>query len=151
MTKSSPFQAILVGVDGTPQAEKAAEIATSLAKNIQARVILLGVLAPLSPESQAEGVGFEKAADSRARLEAQLQNMLTAARELGIDVVAEVVEGDPEKEIERRAEHHMVDLIVVGRRNIGRVRRWLEGSTSETLVQSSHASVLVVHDENPRR
>src|ERR1700678_102847 len=116
MNKGIAFQTILVGVDGTPEAENAALVATSLANNLQARMILLGVLAPMNPESQAEGVGLEKAADERLRLEEQLQTMLAAARECGVDVVAEIAEGDPGKEIERRAEHGLVDLIVVGHR-----------------------------------
>jgi len=148
MNKGSTFQTILVGVDGTPEAENAAMVATSLANNLRARMILLGVLAPLNPESQAEGVGLEKAADERLLMEEQLQKMLTAARECGVDVVAEIAEGDPEKEIERRAEHGLVDLIVVGHRDISRVRRWLEGSTSETLVRSCPAAVLVIPDDN---
>jgi nucleotide-binding universal stress UspA family protein len=151
MNKGTTFQTILVGVDGTPEAEHAAAVATSLANNLRARMILLGVLAPLSPETQAEGVGLEKAADERLRMEEQLQNVLTAARGCGIDVVAEIAEGDPEKEIERRAEHGFVDLIVVGHRDISRVRRWLEGSTSETLVRSCPVAVLVIPDGKPRQ
>jgi len=92
MNKGSTFQTILVGVDGTPEAENAAMVATSLANNLRARMILLGVLAPLNPESQAEGVGLEKAADERLLMEEQLQKMLTAARECGVDVVAEIAE-----------------------------------------------------------
>ena len=61
-------------------------------------------------------------------------------------MISEVVDGDPEKEIERKSDEVSADLIVVGHRDISRVRRWLEGSTSETLVQTSKASVLVVHD-----
>jgi nucleotide-binding universal stress UspA family protein len=151
MNKGTTFQTILVGIDGTPEAENAAVVATSLANNLRARMILLGVLAPLSPESQAEGVGLEKAADERVRLEEQVQNILTAARECGIDIIAEIAEGEPGKEIERQAENGLVDLIVVGHRDISRVRRWLEGSTSETLVRSCPASVLVVPDDTPRQ
>jgi nucleotide-binding universal stress UspA family protein len=150
MNKGSTFQTILVGIDGTPEAENAAAVATSLANSLRARMILLGVLAPPSPESQAEGIGLEKAADERLRLQQQLQKILTAARECGIEVVAEIAEGEPEKEIERRAENALVDLIVVGHRDISRVRRWLEGSTSETLVRSCPAAVLVVPDDTPR-
>jgi nucleotide-binding universal stress UspA family protein len=151
MNKSSAFHKILVGINGTPEAERAAKIAVSLAKDLQASLVLLGVIAPLSPETQAEGVGLERAMAARTQLKEQLSSTFATARELGIDVVAETAEGDPEKEIERRAEHGLVDLIVVGYRDIARVRRWLEGSTSETLVRTSRTSVLVVHDDNPQR
>lgn len=72
-----------------------------------------------------------------------------SARHLGIDVRTEIVEGDPEKEIEEKAESDSANLIVVGHRDIAQVRHWLEGSTSEALVLSSRVSVLVVRDDQP--
>jgi nucleotide-binding universal stress UspA family protein len=47
----------------------------------------------------------------------------------------------------QRAEQNAADLVVVGHRDIARVRRWLEGSTSESLVRDCPISVLVVHDD----
>lgn len=147
---TNQFRNILVGVNGTRGCENAIEIAVSLARSLGSRVILLGVIAPLSPESQAEGVGLDDASLARTQLEEQVRNSGEIARNLGIDVVAEIVEGFPEEEIERKAGEASADLIVVGYRDVGRVRRWLEGSTSELLVRSSRASVLVVHDDSPQ-
>ena len=62
-------------------------------------------------------------------------------------MISEIAAGDVEKEIERKSEEVSADLIIVGHRDISRVRRWLEGSTSEKLVQRSSASILIVHDE----
>jgi nucleotide-binding universal stress UspA family protein len=149
--KDSKFHRILVGVNGTSECERAVEVAVSLATCLKAQLILLGVIAPLSAETQAEGVGLEDAAGARARLKEQVLMTATNAHDLGIDVVSEVVAGEPEKEIERKAEAASADLIVVGHRDIGRVRRLLEGSTSETLVQRSRASVLVVHEDHPKQ
>jgi nucleotide-binding universal stress UspA family protein len=145
----SSFRRILVGVNGTSGSERAIEVAISLAGSLHAQIIVLGVIAPLSPETQAEGVGLEEASNQRVQLEEQVSKSVATAHDLGIDVVPEIVEGEPEKEIERKAEEASVDLIVVGHRDIGRVRRWLEGSTSETLVRRSQISVLVVHDDHP--
>ena len=52
---SSPFRRILVGANGTPESERAVEVAISVAKSLGAQVIVLGVIAPLSAETQAEG------------------------------------------------------------------------------------------------
>ena len=145
----SPFRRILVGANGTSGTERAIEVAISLAGSLHAQIIVLGVIAPLSPETQAEGVGLEEASNQRVQLEEQAREAAAAAHDLGIDVVTEIVEGEPENEIERKAEEASVDLIVVGHRDIGRVRRWLEGSTSETLIRRSQISVLVVHDDHP--
>jgi nucleotide-binding universal stress UspA family protein len=148
---SSPFRRILVGANGEPESERAVEVAISLAKSLGAQVIVLGVIAPLSAETQAEGVGLEEASNAYIQVQEQVRKSAAAAHELGVDVVSEVVDGDPEKEIERKSDEISADLIVVGHRDINRVRRWLEGSTSETLVQISKTSVLVVHDDRPKQ
>jgi nucleotide-binding universal stress UspA family protein len=148
---SSPFRRILVGANGEPESERAVEVAISLAKSLGAQVIVLGVIAPLSAETQAEGVGLEEASNANVQIQEQVRKSAAAAHDLGVDVVSEVVDGDPEKEIERKSDEVSADLIVVGHRDISRVRRWLEGSTSETLVQTSKASVLVVHDDRPKQ
>jgi nucleotide-binding universal stress UspA family protein len=141
------FQNILVGANGSPESDHAVKIAISLAKSLQARVTVMGVVAPLSPETQAEGVGLEEASTARERLEKQLYSAKATADELQVNLRTEIMEGDPEKKIEEAAERDSTDLIVVGHRDIARVRRWLEGSTSESLVRSCPTSVLVVHDD----
>lgn len=141
------FKTIMVGDNGTTEAERAVEVAVLLAQSLKAKVILLGIIAPPSAESQAEGIGLRAPSEVRQQLEQRLGRTAGEARQLGVDVVIEIADGDPENEIESRAEQHSADLIVVGHREISRIRRWLEGSTSETLVRSSRISVLVVHDE----
>ena len=84
--------------------------------------------------------------DARKKLEEHLERTARAGREIGVDVAAEIVEGMPEASIEKRAEHGGADLVVVGHRHISRMRAWLEGSTSESLVRRCPVSVLVVPD-----
>jgi nucleotide-binding universal stress UspA family protein len=146
VTNDGVFKTILVGDNGTPDAARAIEVAISLGRSLNAKVILLNVVAPPSAESQAEGYGLETAADAHGRLEDTLSRASQASLQSSVDVVTEIVEGDPEKVIEQRAEQDSVDLIVVGHRDIAQVRRWLEGSTSEGLVRRSPTSVRVVPD-----
>jgi nucleotide-binding universal stress UspA family protein len=151
MIDKNVFKTILVGANGTPESERAVDVAISLGKSQQASVIVLGVIPPLSAETQAEGVGLEDATEARERLQQQLSEAAAAGRELQVEVITESVEGDPEEEIERKAEKSSADLIVVGHRDISRFRRWLEGSTSQGLVRSSGTSVLVVHDDEAKQ
>jgi nucleotide-binding universal stress UspA family protein len=118
----------------------------SLGEQLKAKVILLGVLTPPSAECQAEGYGLESQEDARKKLQDHLERTAQAGRQRGVDVVAEIVEGMPEASIEERAEHGGADLVIVGHRHISRMRTWLEGSTSESLVRSCPVSVLVVPD-----
>lgn len=144
---SLSFQTILVGDNGSPDAERAVAVALALGEKLNAKVILLGVLPPPSAESLAEGYGLADSVEARKNLQSHLERRAEVGRQSGMNVVAEIVEGMPEAAIEERAESCGADLVVVGHRDIGRVRTWLEGSTSESLVRRCPVSVLVVHDE----
>jgi nucleotide-binding universal stress UspA family protein len=144
--KPHGFHTILVGDNGTPEGERAVAVGMSLGEKLGAKVILLGVLTPPSAESLAEGYGLDRHAKGRKKLEEHLQRAAQAGRRSGVDVVAELVEGLPEPSLEKKAEQHGADLIVVGHRHISRIRSWLEGSTSKSLVRRCPVSVLVVHD-----
>jgi nucleotide-binding universal stress UspA family protein len=142
----SSFQTILVGDNATPEAERAVGVAMALAQNLSAKVILLGVLTPPSAESQAEGYGVTNSVDARKKLEEHLEQKAQAARQSGIAVITRIAEGMPEASIEKIAEQEGADLIVVGHRHIDRIRTWLEGSTSASLLRRCPVSVLVVPD-----
>jgi nucleotide-binding universal stress UspA family protein len=144
MIHSSAFKTILVGDDGTSEAERALEVAISLAQSLSAKLIVLGVVGPPSPESQAEGYGLETVTQARERLKERLDLKIPASGQSGMEVITEIFEGKPDEVIIERVEQDSVDLVVVGRRDIARVRHWLEGSTSESLVRHCPVSVLVV-------
>jgi nucleotide-binding universal stress UspA family protein len=139
------FQKIIAASNGTPEADHAVEVAISLAQCLGAKVVLLGVSAPPSPESQAEGYALKDPATEKQKLIDRLDRTVDAAKERGVDIVAEIAEGDPEKQIEKRAGREGADLIVVGHRDVSRLRHWLERSTSEALVKHAATSVMVVH------
>jgi nucleotide-binding universal stress UspA family protein len=103
---------------------------------------------PPSSESQAEGYGLETVQQARERLKERLQGKIQASGQAGIEVITEIFEGKPDEVIIQRVEQDSVDLVVVGRRDIARVRHWLEGSTSENLVRHCPVSVLVVQDDH---
>lgn len=142
---SRVFQKIIVGCNGAPESEHAVEIAISLAESIGAKVILLGVLTPPAAEAQAEGYALVDPAAMKQRLTNQLTRVADSAKARGVDIQVEVVAGDPEKQIEKHASEEGADLIVVGHRNVSRMRHWLERSTSEALLNKAKTSILVVH------
>ena len=145
--RNTTFRTLLVGDNGSPAAEHAVTVAISLARALHARVIVLGVITPPSAESEAEGYGMENPAKARALLEKKFSALQRTADGEGISLATYIVDGDPEKNIETIADRESVDLIVVGHRDVSRVRRWLEGSTSEDLVKRARTSVLIVRSE----
>jgi nucleotide-binding universal stress UspA family protein len=78
MIQSAAFKTILVGDDGTPEAEQAVEVAISLAQSLKAKLIVLGVVGPPSPESQAEGYGLKTVTQARERLKERLHGKIQA-------------------------------------------------------------------------
>ena len=147
MIRSAAFKTILVGDDGTSEAERAVEVAISLAQSLRAKLIVLGVVVPPSPESQAEGYGLVTVTQARERLQEKLDRKIQAGGQSRVEVITEIFEGKPDEVIIQRVDQDSVDLVVVGRRDIARVRHWLEGSTSESLVRHCPVSVLVVQDD----
>ena len=73
-----------------------------------------------------------------------MEHTAAAGRARGLDMIAQLIEGDPEKEIKRFVQEHEIDLLVLGHRDVSRPRRWLEGSTSEDLSHTLNMSILIV-------
>lgn len=148
MQKFDGFRSILVGDDGSPEMKRAVDTAFSLANHYSAKLTLLCVKTPPSAEQQAEGYGLEEHERSQAQLQVEAERSAEAGRQMGIDVAVAVTKGDTAaKEIEQYSEEHGVDLLVVGHRDLSRIRYWLEGSTCETLLRHSSASILIVHKD----
>jgi nucleotide-binding universal stress UspA family protein len=146
MQNVDEFTSILVGDDGSPASQRAVHIAFSLAKRYSAKLTLLCVKTPPSAEQQAEGYGLEEHHRAQARLQEELEKSASAGRQEGLDVTLAVINGQAAgKEIERYTEEHAIDLIVVGHRDVSRVRYWLEGSISQELLRTSTVSILIVH------
>jgi nucleotide-binding universal stress UspA family protein len=58
-----------------------------------------------------------------------------------------LLEAEPDEEIVLLAEKECADLIVMGSRGRGRIRRALMGSVSDLVVRHAHCPVLVVRTE----
>jgi nucleotide-binding universal stress UspA family protein len=76
-------------------------------------------------------------------MEERFERFLRLGRSKGVVMMVEIVEGEAAEQIMRRAKTDKVDLIVLGRRNISGVRRWIEGSTSETVLREAKCSVMI--------
>jgi nucleotide-binding universal stress UspA family protein len=137
------FERILVADDGSPDGERAASIAVELGARLKAEVILLGVVEPGNVQAEGEGLPIDDPANSRRMMEERFEGFLKLGHTLGVTMLMEIVEGRPAEQIRKRAEADKVDLIVVGRRPLSGVRRWFEGSTSETVLRESTCAVLV--------
>ena len=73
----------------------------------------------------------------------------TALAPRGFAIETDVVMGDPRAEIVRQAEEWKADLVVLGARGLGGVKRFLLGSVSDAVARHARCPVLVV--KGPRR
>jgi len=140
--RHSQFQRILVGFDGSPQSEKAAECALTLASALDSHVLLFAVARPPEPAISVELDAMLD--DAREHFEQQFERIKTKAKVAGVELETDIVVGHPVEQIVHRAESDHIDLIIVGRRGMSRFERIIVGSTSEKVLRYAHCPVLVV-------
>jgi nucleotide-binding universal stress UspA family protein len=137
---------ILVGVDGSEPALKAARLAAEIALRFGARLTLAYVVPRLLLPPDAYGLTV---AEVESEHQSFAQKLLAAARaklgEPGVEVDTFVLYGSPAESLAEAAAQLDADLVVVGSRGRGAVARSLLGSVTDRLVHVSSKAVLVSH------
>lgn len=141
------YKNILVGYDGSDASFKALEKAIKIAKLTGGKVHVVGVIKPLdfgyveyvSPEEIDK---YEK--EEISREEKLLSKAIDRVKQEGLEATYKILEGNPAEELMTYADENGVDLIVVGRKGAGMLKRILMGSTSLSLVKYANQDILVV-------
>lgn len=140
---------ILVATDGSAGAATAARRAAEMARAFGAELRLVHVVPVSQPyhllEDDAAGPSLyeEDAQHARELLDGQVRSL----EESGVKVAEAVLRtGEPDAEVISLGEELGVDLIVVGSRGLGSLRRPI-GSVSSSIAAHAHCPVLVVRDE----
>ncbi|QXJ34183.1 universal stress protein [Saccharolobus shibatae] len=135
---------ILVGYDGSENAERALDFAIELANKFSARLFVVevidltlfynsGILPPLEATKSLE----EKA-------KKDVKKAIEKAKSKGVDAEGITLEGDPAHSILEFAKDNQVDVIIIGSRGLSKVQRIFLGSVSNKIVQESKIPVIVV-------
>lgn len=140
--RHSQFKKILIGFDGSPQSEKAAESALALAVSLDAKVLLFAVARPPEPATMVEVDAMLD--DAREHFEQQFKKISVRAKDLEVELDTAIAVGHPVEQIVHRAEQDGIDLIVLGRRGKSRFEKMLVGSTAEKVLRYAHCPVMVV-------
>jgi len=141
---ASSFQTILVPLDGSEMAPVVFMTAVEMAKLLTARLHLLRVLTidpafPPAAHTKPDGLEPMLAADAQAELEKWM------AAVVDVDFgPAQVVLGDPWRQILEVAKDLDADLIVIGSHRYHGVERIL-GTVASKVVNHADRDVLVVH------
>lgn len=138
---------VLMATDGSEQAVKAAHFLVKTLAGRPAAVRLLTVLSmELEPRSYLGDLS--DAPERRARIDAQIKASVGEVQDLleqaGIEVTVRHRFGNPPDEVLAEVQERMPDLVVVGRRGLGRAASLVLGSVSVSLILHSDVPVLVV-------
>ena len=148
------FTTIMVGVDGSKQAVRTAEVAADMAQRYGAKLLIVHVVAPVFNGRGGSGLAnltrmeHWQQADSERLQEAGRQIVHIAelsARQKGVANLETRVEiGDPASVIVNMARTRNADLIVLGRRGLGTLAGLPLGSVSHKVTQVADRRCLTV-------
>ncbi|SNZ02840.1 Nucleotide-binding universal stress protein, UspA family [Natronoarchaeum philippinense] len=143
------YDRILVAVDGSEPADAAFEHALDIAADCGATVRALYVADTNRDSVTTVGTNVRDA------LEAEGEDVIEGARKQaasrGVAFEDEVLQGEPGDTILEAADERDVDLVAMGTRGRGGVRRFLLGSVAEHVVRRAEVPVLTVRaDEEVR-
>lgn len=140
------FNRVLVAVDDSEVGAVVLQALSQFDLEPDSLVILTHVI---SPQELGLGQSAEFAKPTghlqqiQTRLEAYSQE-IDQVFEQTVDIITELVEGDPAAEIIRLAHIHQAELILLGSRGLTGVSRILQGSVSAQVVEEAPCSVFVV-------
>lgn len=139
---------MLLATDGSEEAELALRAAASLANSTKAGLYVVNVLPtdvgiPYPVEVLQRPPLEELKQQARAFLDRQVEQLSAE----GVAVIgSHLRQGRPANEIIELSEELGVDLIVVGDKGLGGVRRALMGSVADAVARHAHCPVMVVRD-----
>ncbi len=134
---------IVVGVDGSPESDRAATFAAQLALQTGARIIAVHAVGLL--DVWQEDAGTADRHNSHAHVTALRDGPWTdTIRQTGVQPTVALVDGAPAHALLMVADEVDADLIVVGSRGAGEAELFALGNTSTKLAHQSARPVLIV-------
>lgn len=133
---------IMVGHDGSKDAQSALERVITMFKPMKPEIILLTVVESTGDASMVNEAIYEKAREERHDF---LQSTSKSIAEHGLEVDALLATGDARKMIIEAVENKKPDLLVIAKRGEGLMEKMVLGSVSAYLIRHAKCPVLVFH------
>ena len=145
-----PYRTVVVGTDGSQTAERAVREAGELARDHQARLVVVTAYEPQDNQLQKEHEGVPDdirwALTDRVQAEEKAYHGRTIAHEIGLEgIVAQAVAGSPADVLLETAQDFDADLIVVGSRGLTGAARFVLGSVASSVAHHAPCDVFIVH------
>ncbi|MFC7061696.1 universal stress protein [Halobacillus seohaensis] len=139
---------ILVAYDGSQLSKKAIQEAlTKESANSEAEVHIVSVIEQTGPVTNAkmsENIGTELAETLKEDLELIKEEFKTVHHPIVTEAIVGSGDGNSGSMICKYADNNDIDLIIIGNRGLGNVKKFLLGSVSKTVVQHAKCPVLVI-------
>ena len=136
---------IVVGTDGSETATEAATTAIALADAFKQELHVVSAYRPAPGAGADLPPEFAGLVSSSSRVDGILEDICSRARARQLKVVPHAVVGDAADAILTVAEAVNADLIVVGNKGIGSVKRFMLGNVPSKVVHNAPCSTHVVH------
>jgi nucleotide-binding universal stress UspA family protein len=136
---------IVVGTDGSASATAAVLEAIALAKAFDCKVHIISVYRPVPVGGGDLPPEFAASVNSRSEVDGILEDVSSRARQQGVTSEVHAVTGDAANAIISLAEELKADLIVIGNKGLGSMRRFLLGNVPSKVVHHSPCSTHIVH------
>ena len=139
---NNEFERIILPIDGSEFAKKAAKKAFSIAKKFDIGVVIICVLDPFRYSTSHEFFhSYTKI--RRDKAEEYIDEIVEIGKSFDVKYTTKLVDGGtPLEEIIKSANSN--DLIVLGSKGHSNIERILIGSVSEKVVRHANCSVLIV-------
>jgi nucleotide-binding universal stress UspA family protein len=140
-----PAERIVLGLDGSPGAEAAAQWCAAHAGRLGADIVAVHAIPPVVVGSlPVPGIELSTGATARAALRDTLEQWCAPLHDAGVPFDTRVVDGDPAPAIMELADEVDAVMVVVGRRGRGGFAELLLGSVPHRLTHHCERPVLVV-------
>lgn len=142
------FSKVLVGIDGSPFADKALRFAVDIAKTYRSKLIIVHVVLRRFYAVAPSEAGILATTVFVKEMETEGKEIINKAeayvKEQGVDYDCRLLQGVPAEEIVKLSQDEKADLVVLGSRGLSEVRAFLLGSVSDKVSHHTKCPTLIV-------
>lgn len=144
INKESFFKNILLATDFSPASDQALEYAASLARRFGSRIYLTHVITLDGFPMMAPEIAARSLKELRLAAEKRMSEVLESDRLNDVPNQVVIQDGNLWPVIEELIKGYEIDLLVIGTRGVGAVRKILIGSGAEEIFRQAKVPVLTV-------
>jgi nucleotide-binding universal stress UspA family protein len=138
------FSHILLAWDGSPRARRAFDFALEVAVRFSARLQIVSI-ARSAEHAETEAERHDSLDEAKTFYERRREELLSVAQRRGVAAQFRVLPGThPAEELVAEIKRSGADLVVLGRRGMSPVERFIMGSVSDRVARYSPCPVLIV-------